>query len=189
VSKQRSSQLRIIGGRWRGRRLSFPDTGTVRPTPDRVRETLFNWLSPVIAGARCLDLFAGSGALGVEALSQGAASVVFVERDARLARALQDNLARLEAVDARVIQAETMAWLEDNTDSFDVALLDPPFRQGLLAPVCEKLATGHWLSAHALVYLEAARGETPRLPSGWELHREKTAGEVVFRLFRTYPAS
>lgn len=188
MSKPRLSRLRIIGGRWRRRHLSFPDTGTVRPTPDRVRETLFNWLAPVIEGARCLDLFAGSGALGMEALSRGAASAVFVEQDPRLTRALRDNLARLGAEDARVMQAEALTWLQGIPTPFDVVLLDPPFHQGLLAPVCQRLATGGWLGEGALVYLELARAETPTLPATWELRREKTAGEVYFRLFRSDPA-
>jgi len=188
VSKPRLSRLRIIGGRWRSRHLSFPDTGTVRPTPDRVRETLFNWLAPVIEGARCLDLFAGSGALGLEALSRGAASAVFVEQDPRLTRALRDNLARLGAGDARVVQAEALAWLQGPSSSFDVVLLDPPFHQGLLGPVCAQLCTGGWLDKQALVYLESARTETLHLPGTWELRREKTAGEVCFRLFRSNPA-
>lgn len=187
MSKPRLSRLRIIGGRWRSRHLSFPDTGTVRPTPDRVRETLFNWLAPVIEGARCLDLFAGSGALGLEALSRGAASVVFVEQDTRLVRTLRDNLARLGTGDARVVQAEALTWLQGTSSPFDVVLLDPPFHQGLLAPVCAQLSMGGWLGKHALVYLESARTETPDLPGTWELRREKAAGEVYFRLFRSDP--
>lgn len=185
----RPAQLRIIGGRWRSRRLRFPDTGGVRPTPDRVRETLFSWLEPVITGSRCLDLFAGSGALGIEALSRGAASVVLVEQDRRLVRALRDNLTTLGTTAAQVAQTEALIWLTMPATPFDVIFLDPPFGQGLLAPTYQALDTGSWLAPGAMIYAESARGETPEYPQHWTLHREKTAGDVRFRLFRTDLAS
>ena len=178
-------QLRIIGGQWRSRRLEFPDVPGLRPTPDRVRETLFNWLAPVLPGAHCLDLFAGSGALGMEALSRGAAEVVFVEHHPLAVRALRDNLARLQAVGARVEAAEAMAWLRQPGTPFEIVLLDPPFGEGLLEPVCAALEQGGWLMPNAWIYLEAAADQpAPLLPAAWTLHREKIAGTVAYRLAR-----
>lgn len=176
-------QLRIIGGRWRGRRLTFPALGELRPTPDRVRETLFNWLAPVIAGARCLDLFAGSGALGIEALSRGAAEVVFVERHPTAARRLRENLERLGAASFRVEQAEALVWLDREAQPFDIVFLDPPYGQGLLTPACAALERFRWLAPAARIYLEAGPDSQPlQLPANWEIIREKTAGQVTYRL-------
>lgn len=182
---QSVNQLRVIGGQWRGRRLHFPDAPGLRPTPDRVRETLFNWLAPVLPGARCLDLFAGSGALGIEALSRGATEVVFVERHPVVVRALRANLECLNAQGARVEQAEALAWLRQPQAPFDIALLDPPFGQGLLEPVCAALEQGGWLTPIAWIYLEAETELQPLLlPAQWTLQREKTAGAVTYRLAR-----
>ena len=180
-----ANQVRIIAGQWRGRRLEFPDLPGLRPTPDRVRETLFNWLAPVLPGARCLDLFAGSGALGIEALSRGAAEVVFVECQPLAARALRDNLARLNAENARVETAEALAWLRQPATPFEIVLLDPPFGQGLLEPVCAALEAGGWLAKTAWIYLEAETElERLPLPAHWTIHREKIAGAVSYRLAR-----
>jgi 16S rRNA (guanine966-N2)-methyltransferase len=180
-----TNRLRIIAGRWRGRRLSFPNLPGLRPTPDRVRETLFNWLAPVLPGARCLDLFAGSGALGIEALSRGAAEVVFVERHPLAVRALRDNLERLPAHGARVEPADALDWLRQPSMPFEIAFLDPPFGEGLLEPACVALERGGWLAKTAWVYLEGEAG-THRLapPVPWSVHREKTAGAVAYRLLR-----
>jgi len=180
-----ANQLRIIAGQWRGQRLSFPDLPDLRPTPDRVRETLFNWLAPVLPGARCLDLFAGSGALGIEALSRGAAEVVFVERQPLAIRALRENLARLDAGCARVEAADALAWLRQSGTPFEIVLLDPPFGAGLLEPACALLEKGDWLAVNAWIYLEAeANQPVPPLPVHWTLHREKIAGMVAYRLAR-----
>jgi 16S rRNA (guanine966-N2)-methyltransferase len=180
-----SNQLRIIGGQWRSRRLEFADLPGLRPTPDRVRETLFNWLAPVLPGARCLDLFAGSGALGMEALSRGAAETVFVEHHPLAVRTLRENLARLDAQGARVEPADALAWLRQPGTLFEIVFLDPPFGEGLLEPVCALLEQGGWLAANAWIYLEAEAGQpTPLLPTGWTLHREKIAGTVAYRLAR-----
>ena len=182
---EHANQVRVIAGRWRGRRLQFPDLPGLRPTPDRVRETLFNWLAPALPGARCLDLFAGSGALGIEALSRGAAEVVFVERHPVATRALRDNLARLNGAGARIEQAEALAWLRQPGTPFEIALLDPPFGEGLLEPVCALLERGGWLAPTAWIYLEAeAEAGPPSLPARWTPHREKTAGAVTYRLAR-----
>jgi 16S rRNA (guanine966-N2)-methyltransferase len=179
-------QVRIIGGEWRGRKLHFPQSAGLRPTPDRVRETVFNWLQFELAGARCLDLFAGSGALGIEALSRGAREVVLVERDPASARAIGDMLARLRCDRGHVEQVDALAWLErgpPGSKPFDVVFLDPPYGEAWLPVLAEKLERGGWLAPGAWIYLEdaAARGE-PALPSGWTLHRSKRAGDVGYHL-------
>ncbi len=180
-----ANQLRIIGGQWRSRRLEFPNLPGLRPTPDRVRETLFNWLAPALPGARCLDLFAGSGALGIEALSRGAAEVVFVERHPLAVRALRENLARLNARDTRVEQADALDWLRQPGRPFEIVLLDPPFGAGLLEPACTALEQGGWLAPTAWIYLEA-EVELPQLPLpvNWMPYRRQTAGAVTYRLAR-----
>jgi len=178
-----SNTLRIIGGQWRGRKLRFADGEGLRPTTDRVRETVFNWLQPLIAGARCLDLFAGSGALGLEALSRGAAEVLFIERNPRAVRALQENLALLQAGNGRVQQGDALAYLRGPATLFDVVFLDPPFRQNLLDPALALLAEGGWLAPGARIYIELeAELGAPVLPEGWELLRSKQAGQVAYHL-------
>ena len=180
-----SSRLRIIGGRWRSRRLEFPDLPELRPTQNRVRETLFNWLAPRLPGARCLDLFAGSGALGIEALSRGAAEIVFVERRPTAIRALRENLAQLKAEGARVEPGEALTWLRQPGTPFEIVLLDPPFGQGLLESVCAALEAGGWLAETAWIYLEAeAAFPLLSLPAHWMPYREKKAGAVAYRLVR-----
>jgi 16S rRNA (guanine966-N2)-methyltransferase len=156
----------------------------LRPTPDRVRETLFNWLQGCIEGARCLDLYAGSGALGFEALSRGAGEVVMVERDARACAALRENAVRLEAGAAlTVVHAPAERYLAEALAPFDLVFLDPPFGQGLLAPACAALAARGLLAPGGRVYLEAeARLGEPALPEGWALLRRKVAGEVAYHL-------
>ena len=189
---RRPHELRIIGGLWRGRRWQFPANDALRPTPDRVRETLFNWLAPRIQQAACLDLFAGSGALGLEALSRGAASVVFVEQDAATVQALQNRIADWQRSQAtvgtgRVERSDAMRWIAmrrlATQAPFDIVFLDPPFAAGLLARCCELLASGAWLTDTALVYVECpARDPLPVLPAGWQWLRSKAAGEVGYHL-------
>ena len=175
--------LRIIGGSWRGRKLRFPAAPLIRPTPDRVRETLFNWLAGRIAGARCLDLFAGSGALGLEALSRGAAEVTFVERDAQAVHALRALLQEWGAPAAQVVRADALRFLAGTPRPFDLVFLDPPFGAPLLAAAASAL-TGGWLAAEALVYVEcAARAAPPPLPAGWRALKGKRAGEVGYHLY------
>ncbi len=177
------NQLRIIGGRWRSRRLRFASLEGLRPTPDRVRETLFNWLAPFITGARCLDLFAGSGALGIEALSRGAAEVVFVERHPQAVRQLRVNLNLLQAEGARVEQADALLWLRRPPQPFDIVFLDPPFGERLLVPVATALELGGWLTPDARIYLETLKAlSKPDLPAAWMPIREQTAGRVSYRL-------
>jgi 16S rRNA (guanine966-N2)-methyltransferase len=163
----------------------FPDIDAIRPTPDRVRETVFNWLQNDIAGARCLDLFAGSGALGFEALSRGAAHVVFVDREPEIGRYLRDTLKRLEATAAEVHTADSLHWLTAPAQTFDVVFLDPPFNANVLATVCQSLEAGGWLSPAALIYIEnPASGTLPVLASNWGLIKSKTAGQVGYYLAR-----
>ena len=184
----RGNQIRIIAGRHRGRRLPFPAVPGLRPTPDRLRETLFNWLQGEIGGRRCLDLFAGSGALGLEALSRGAAFVQFVERDPRAARQLQDNLETLRAGPAAALsRADALRWLKRSNAGppFDLVFLDPPYARDLLPRVCALLEEGGWLAPGALIYLEqdSHRPWAP-LPDGWSVHREAVAGQAAARLVR-----
>jgi len=178
-----SNTLRIIGGEWRGRKLRFADGEGLRPTTDRVRETLFNWLAPLIHGARCLDLFAGSGALGLEALSRGAGEMVFVDNNPAAIAALKENLALLKVDNAAVIRGDALAYLRGEARTFDVVFLDPPFRRDLLQPAIKLLGEQPWLAEGARVYLELESEEPlPELPSGWEVLRSKQAGQVAYHL-------
>ena len=179
-------QLRIIGGQWRGRKLRFPAVDGLRPTPDRVRETLFNWLAPELEGARCLDLFAGSGALGLEALSRGAGHCRFVELARPATQALTDNLALLGCTQGTVVQADALAWLASQTaDLANIVFVDPPFRRGLAAQCCTALARPGLLAPGSWLYLETGTEEPlPDLPAHWELYRDKRAGQVSYRLIR-----
>ena len=176
--------IRIIGGTWRGRRFRFADVPDIRPTPDRVRETLFNWLGSRVIGARCLDLFAGSGALGFEALSRGAASAVFVEQSAVAARALTELRATLDAQGAHVEREDAFRFLRRAPTPFDIVFLDPPFAAGLLSKSAELLEAHGWLAPEALIYVEsAAREPLPPLPASWQSLKAKQAGEVGYHLF------
>ena len=180
-----NGQLRIIGGDWRGRKLSFPAVTDLRPTPDRVRETLFNWLQMEIHAARCLDLFAGSGALGLEALSRGAGEVLFVEKNAVAARAIESHLQRLDCARGRVIRAEAEAFLRQPGEPFDLVFLDPPYRSDLLARCCRQLEEGGWLAPEARIYIEASsQAQTLPLPPQWQISRSKKAGDVGYHLIR-----
>lgn len=178
-----ANELRIVGGEWRGRRVKLAAGAPIRPTPDRVRETLFNWLQPVIRGARCLDLFAGSGALGLEALSRGAREVVFVDRDARAIRQIAATLEAFAAPAMPVHVSDALAFLRGAASPFDVVFLDPPFASGLLANTSARLEDKGWLAANALIYIEAAhRDGPPVLPATWRLAKAKRAGEVGYYL-------
>ncbi len=180
---QTRNRLRIIGGRYRGRRLAFPDQPGLRPTSDRVRETLFNWLAPVIAGARCLDVFAGSGALGFEAASRGAAEVVMLERASPVARQLEANARMLDAARISIHRVDALQWLSSPGEPFDLIFVDPPFADGLLSPTIERLHDNGWVAPGTRIYLEAPiQVGLPALPSGWELIRDKTAGRTCYGL-------
>jgi len=182
-----AGSVRIIGGQWRGRRLRFPDRAGLRPTGDRLRETLFNWLQPHCAGARCLDLYAGSGALGFEAASRGAARVTLVERDPVTAAALRANRTALDAGSEQleIIEGEALAWLESTPQTYHMVFLDPPFAAAALAPVFAALETRGWLGAGSWIYVEAAREQAlPTVPETWSRYREIAAGAVHCLLFR-----
>ncbi len=182
-----ANRIRIIGGQLRGRRLNFAPLRGLRPTPDRVRETLFNWLQPDIRGARCLDLFAGSGALGLEALSRGAGWLCAVDRNRVAAQRLRDNIRLLgQESAAEVHQADALRLLQRTPgDVFDIVFIDPPFADDVLPAVCRLLEENGWLAADALIYLEqdAYRG-WPDLPSNWDPCREGRAGQSAQRLLR-----
>jgi 16S rRNA (guanine966-N2)-methyltransferase len=180
------NSVRIIAGTWRGRRIHFPDMAALRPTPDRVRETLFNWLQHAITDTRCLDLFAGSGALGLEALSRGAREAVFVEQFPAAARALQEQLVRFGgSAKGRILEMGAARFLRTPGAPFDIAFLDPPFGTNALAEYLPLLDSGDWIKVGGLVYLENERAAgVPELPGHWELLKSKSAGEVGYHLAR-----
>lgn len=184
-SSKGNNQLRIIGGSWRGRKLGFPDVDGLRPTGDRVRETLFNWLAPDIQGARCLDLFAGSGALGLEALSRGAGESVLIEKHPLAARSLTQNLALLKASDTRVINTDAFHYLQNAQGQapFDVVFIDPPFQLNLWQQTIDLLEQSGLLAEGCAIYIESGIADVYEVPAGWELHRDKTAGNIRYRLF------
>ena len=187
-----SNQLRIIGGEWGGRKLRFPDAPNLRPTPDRVRETLFNWLAPIIHGARCLDLFAGSGALGLEALSRGAVFTTFVDNHKKVIQALHSHLDLLKANDrAEVLNFDGISFLSHdnfiNTEArvYDVVFLDPPYHLDLMEKVVPLLEENNGLADNAMLYLEIEKRQSlPELPANWKKIKEKIAGEVSYFLFQ-----
>jgi 16S rRNA (guanine966-N2)-methyltransferase len=201
LDKPRPSALnsvRIIGGSWRGRRVHFPDSPGLRPTPDRVRETLFNWLQHSIAGTRCLDLFAGSGALGLEALSRGAREVVFVEPAFAPAQMLAEQLKRFHggapgSSGGRILQTSAERFLAAPGEAagnappepFDVIFLDPPFGLDALPEYVRLIDAGGWIASGGWIYLESARSAgPPTIPPHWELVKSKSAGEVGYHLAR-----
>ncbi len=184
MKAQPANQLRIIGGTWRGRKLDFAPVPGLRPTPNRVRETLFNWLAPVIREARCLDLFAGSGALGLEAASRGAARCVLVEQQHVVVQVLREQLDRLGADRVQVVEAEVTGWLAGDATPFDIVFLDPPFHRGLLQQCIELLESNGWLADLAWIYLEAEKGLELTLPESWSWYRDRQAGQVSYRLAR-----
>ncbi len=182
-----ANQLRIIGGRWRGRKIQFPAVPGIRPSPDRVRETLFNWLQFHIAGRRCLDLFAGSGALGLEALSREAAEVCWVDNEAAVEKYLRQTLATLGGA-GRVVRADVVEWLATSpSQPFDVVFCDPPFHRQLAQPVMEALTAGGWLVPGGRLYLETEKEWPAEFPPGWEVLKEKQAGQVAYRLLEWAP--
>ena len=155
--KGSSNRIRIIGGEWRSRQLPFIEVPGLRPTPDCVRETLFNWLQGKIAASHCLDLFAGSGAIGFEALSRHAAEVVLVEKHAKVAQQLRDNLASLKIEGERrgtIVNKDAIKYLEETAEAFDIIFLDPPYRKGLLPKVLQQIVSRSLLSTNGLIYLE-----------------------------------
>ncbi|MFV3387040.1 16S rRNA (guanine(966)-N(2))-methyltransferase RsmD [Pseudomonas sp. NY15364] len=179
-------QLRIIGGEWRSRRFAFPDGPGLRPTPDRVRETLFNWLAPYVEGAHVLDPFAGSGALLLEALSRGAASGLACDLNPASVSALRGHLATLQCSTGEIHLGDALQLLARPAPRrFDIALLDPPFHKSLLQDACTLLETQGWLADDAWIYTESETAPSSLgLPGNWRLHREKHTGQVHYALWQ-----
>lgn len=179
-----TNSVRIIGGKWRGKKLVFPPIGGLRPTPDRVRETVFNWLQFQLPGARVLDLFAGSGAFGLEALSRGAAYALFVDKDGNAVAQLKTHLRDLCVDNASVEHCDSTRFLQYPAPRpFDIVFLDPPYGQNLLEPCMLGLENQRFLANNAFIYLEAESGrQTLPLPDNWRLYRSKQSGQVGYHL-------
>ena len=185
------NKLNIIGGNWRSRKISFEDADGLRPTPARVRETLFNWLQYDILGSRCLDLYAGSGALSFEAASRGAKSVIQVENNPIACRSLKTNALSLGAEQVKIVQSDVFRYLASDAQAFDIVFIDPPFNLNLAAQTCKWLEDKGWLASYAKIYVETERTniDTQRvfqlqeIPENWRLLKQKTAGEVMYHLF------
>ncbi|EGY32620.1 putative methyltransferase [Aggregatibacter actinomycetemcomitans serotype e str. SC1083] len=188
IPQSTKGEVRIIAGLWRGRKLPVLSSQGLRPTGDRVKETLFNWLMPYIAGSECLDCFAGSGALGFEALSRQAAKVTFLELEKAVAQQLSKNIQTLKCADrAQVVNQNSVQFLNhpQNQPHFDVVFLDPPFHFDLAEQAITLLAQHHWLRPQALVYVETEKGKDPHVPATWALLKEKDSGQVSYRLYQT----
>ncbi|MCG9779105.1 16S rRNA (guanine(966)-N(2))-methyltransferase RsmD [Photobacterium damselae] len=183
-NNRQSGFVRIISGQWRGRKLPVHDVEGLRPTTDRVKETLFNWLAQDIYQAKCLDLFAGSGSLSFEALSRGAESLTMIELDQKAAAQLKQNLTAIGATNATLHNTNSVNFLNQAGTPHDLVFIDPPFRQDLIQQVIAALEANHWLSPNALIYIEAEKElGSIDVPPSWHLYREKTAGQVCYRLF------
>ena len=179
-----NNKVKIIGGQWRSRNITFIESQGLRPTPSRVRETLFNWLQYDIQGRRCLDLYAGSGALSFEAASRGAKSVVQVEENPHVCRQLHENIQILKATQIKLVQSEVFRFLAGDAELFDVVFIDPPFGKELAAQTCQWLEDKGWLSVNAKIYVEVERSLVlEAMPENWQLLKHKAAGEVGYYLF------
>jgi len=204
VSKAKANQLRIIGGQWRGRKLSFADGDGLRPTMDRVRETLFNWLQGEIMGACCLDMFSGSGALGLEALSRYAGEVVMIDKNPQAIRMIANNLQLLGVDNAQLLHMDAAAYLKSLSEmaegsfsraakgstprkKFDIVFLDPPFNKQLVEPYCQLLEAANCLSEQASIYIELEKKTAlPKLPNNWQVVKEKKAGQLAYYLVHVH---
>ena len=181
------NKLRTIGGQWRSRQINIVDAPQLRPTPARVRETLFNWLQYDIHGKTCLDLYAGSGGLSFEAASRGALSVVQVENNALACRSLKENSEHLQAQQIKIIQQDVFRFLSGDAQSFDIVFLDPPFKQGLAIQTCQWLEDKQWLAHHAKIYVEVETHlDLTKIPENWQQLKAKTAGEVAYYLYQRH---
>jgi len=184
MKKTSRGQLRIIAGLWRGRKLSFEDEPALRPTPDRVRETLFNWLQTEITGSRCLDLFAGSGALGFEAASRGASEVVMLDSSPAIVKILQDNVHMLDAGQIKINFGDAVGFLNNTGVVFDIVFVDPPYQTDLAGTCCQLLERQQCLSKHAKIYVESdSNRELSDVPENWRCLKSKKAGQVGYHLF------
>jgi 16S rRNA (guanine966-N2)-methyltransferase len=186
-NKTQPGRLRIVAGNWRSRLLEIADVPGLRPTSARIRETVFNWLAPRIAGARCLDLFAGTGALGLEALSRGAADCVFVEKSTKAAKTLRANIATLQADNAVVHETSAVKFLRQSSAApFEIVFLDPPFAADILPEMCRVLAQSSLLADSARIYIEEDRNQPElSLPERWQLLKTKNSGNVRYSLLDT----
>ena len=185
ASAGRSGTIRLISGQWRGRKLPVHDVEGLRPTTDRVKETLFNWLATDVRHSRCLDVFAGSGSLGFEALSRYASYVMMIEQEPKAARQLQQNLQTLQCTQAQVVCRDALQVLQQPcTEPFELVFLDPPFRKELLSQVIPLLEQQGWLADSALISLERENeGTPPVIPANWQLLKDKQAGQVCYQLY------
>ncbi|MGR9108159.1 MAG: 16S rRNA (guanine(966)-N(2))-methyltransferase RsmD [Gammaproteobacteria bacterium] len=176
--------MRIIAGEWRSRKIDFAAVDGLRPTPDRVRETLFNWLQLRISGARCLDVFAGSGILGLEAVSRGAASALLMEKDARACSAIAAAIQSLGAAQVELRRGDAIEMLATpSKEPYDIVFVDPPFRQGLVAVTLERLESQAWVAPGSRIYIEMERERTfAEFPADWFLLKSRTAGDVAYYL-------
>lgn len=180
-------EVRVIAGLWRGRKLPVLNAEGLRPTTDRVKETLFNWLMMDVANARCLDCFSGSGALGIEALSRQAQAVVFLEKFATATQQLKKNLASLKTDKGTVINTDTLAYLaqKNNDNPFDIIFIDPPFHHQFVPQILPLLQQNNWLAENALIYVETEKNHPPLpLAENWQIIKEKSAGMVTSRLIQ-----
>jgi len=182
--------LRIIGGQWRGRKFNFPAVEHLRPTPDRVRETLFNWLMPIIKGATCLDLFCGSGALGLESLSRGASQVTFVDKNKQVIDILKETCVQVKTSQAEFYLGDVQSYLNTlaepkHSETIDLAFIDPPYDLKLQAQLAHLLESTGCLKSSAWIYIEHdGQLDEQTLPVGWNKHREKVAGAVHYALYK-----
>lgn len=187
TSPKKQNQLRIIGGQWRGRKLAIAEVEGLRPTGDRIRETLFNWLMPDIKNSHCLDLFAGSGALGLECLSRGAAVVHLLEKNTQAKKQLLQHCQTLDATNGHIIETDSLAWLTHPSvasGSIDIAFIDPPFSADLWASTIIALENSGVLQPDAKIYIESPKNTALHCPINWRIHREKHAGQVSYRLYQ-----
>lgn len=175
-------KVRIIAGKWRGRKLDVINSPGLRPTPDRVRETLFNWLQQEIVGARCLDLFAGTGALAFEALSRGAAEVFMIESNPKIVESLKQHAETLKSEGHTIQLADATSWLKQGIKGFDIIFLDPPFREGYIEQCCAAISEESMLKSKGLVYIESEKELA--LPEGWEIRKQTKAGNVQSMLIQ-----
>lgn len=177
------NKVRIIAGLWKGQYIDVIDADNLRPTPNRIRETLFNWLSDVIEGAICVDLFAGSGSLGIEAASRGAEFVTFVDKDFQVVTNLKKQLSKLGAKETEVIQTHAWTYIESVREPVDIFFLDPPFKKEILIPAFNKLSSSKSLKEGSIVYAEAPADWHPEAPAGWTILKSKQTSKVSYHLF------
>ncbi|PPI87841.1 16S rRNA (guanine(966)-N(2))-methyltransferase RsmD [Candidatus Pantoea edessiphila] len=181
----RSGYIRIIGGQWKRHRLPVLNKNELRPTTDRIRETLFNWLTPVIEKSNCLDCFAGSGSLGFEAISRYANYVIMLELNFSIVKQLQNNLNRFKVINSEIIQTDTLLWLKRKGTPFDIVFIDPPFKNNLINKTVYLLNRNGWLSSSSLIYIEnKINAITINIPKNWSLCHKKTAGKVMYSLYQ-----